>query len=180
MKYSPEQLRVVGGSALAVGAAAAILVVGYLWLPPGLFGLQHAMETGERIAFALKADVFVLLWLAGCVKAVSGGRFRSPADLRGSAFGPPSPAIAIRVAVLQNSLEQTVLAVGAHLALAAMLRDRELVLIPVLVFLYLAGRAAFAAGYAKGAAGRAFGMALTGAPIVAAYALAIGLMLAGR
>ena len=135
------------------------------------------MDAGERIAFALKADIAVFLWLAGCVRAVSSGRFNSPADIRGSAYAPPSPAIAVKVAVLQNSLEQTVLAVGAHLCLAAVVRGPELVLVPVLVLLYLVGRVCFVAGYPRGAAGRAFGMALTGVSTVAAFAIAIGVLL---
>lgn len=151
--------------------------MGYAWLPTTYLGLERTMDAGERIAFVLQADVFVFLWLAGCVKAVSSGRFRSPADIHGSAFAPPSPAIAVRVAILQNSLEQTVLAVGAHLALAAVMRATELVLIPVLIVLYLIGRISFAAGYAKGAPGRTFGMALTGGSTLVAYVIALALML---
>ena len=138
------------------------------------------MTTADRIAFALRADLSLFVWLAGCVGAVSRGRLHSPADIRGSAFGPPSPAIAVRAAVLQNSLEQTVLALGANLILATVLRGRELVLIPLLVLLFRVGRVAFAAGYPRGAPGRAFGMAVTGAPIAAGYLLAAGLMFYGR
>ena len=177
-RYSSEQRGVLLASATAIAVCAVVLAAGYAWLPATLFGLTATMDEGERIAFALKADLLVFLWLAGCLRAVSSGRFRSPADIRGSAYGPPSPAIAVRAAVLQNSLEQTVLVVGAHLVLAAVLRGEELVLIPPLVVLYFAGRASFAARYAKGAAARAFGMALTGASTIAAYAVAVSVMLA--
>ena len=77
----------------------------------------------------------------------------------------------------QRGLEQTVLAVGAHLGLAAVVRGDELVLIPALVLLYLAGRISFAAAYPKGAAARSFGMALTGASTIAAFGIAIGVIL---
>ncbi len=180
MTLSPDQWGVVRGSGLALAVSAGVLGVGYAWLPAEWLGLAPAMMAADRIAFALKSDLFLFLWLAGCVGAVSRGRFHSPADLRGSAFAPPSPAINIRAAVLQNSLEQTVLALGAHLILATVLRGRELVLLPLLVLLFLVGRVAFTAGYSKGAPGRSFGMALTGAPIVASYLLAAGLMLVGR
>lgn len=177
-RYSPEQRGVVFASAAAIAVCAAVLVLSYLWFTGSLFGLDAGMEAGERIAFALKAEILVFLWLAGCVRAVSSGRFRSPTDIRGSAYAPPSPAIAVQAAVLQNSLEQTVLAVGAHLALAAVLRGDELVLIPALVLLYLAGRVSFAAAYARGAAARAFGMALTGASTMAAFGIAIAVLVA--
>lgn len=178
--FSSDQLGIIRASALALALAAAGLGAGYVWLPPGLLELNPAMDFGERITFTLKADILMFIWLAGCVRAVSRGRFYSQADIKGSAFGPPSPAIAVRAAVLQNSLEQTVLAFGGHLTLAALLRGLELTLIPLLVALFLVGRVAFVLGYAKGASGRAFGMALTGASIIASYGLAIGLVVVGR
>ncbi|MBD3847321.1 MULTISPECIES: MAPEG family protein [Bosea] len=178
--FSSDQMGIIRGSAAALTLAAIVLTAGYVWLPPGLLRLNPEMGLGERVAFTLKADILMFLWLAGCVGAVSRGRFYSPADIRGSAFGQPSPAIAVRAAVLQNSLEQTVLAFGAHLTLAALLRGPELVLIPLLVALFLAGRVAFAFGYAKGASGRAFGMALTAASIIVSYGVAVGLVAVGR
>lgn len=164
------------GVAIAVGAG----LPAYLWAPRDWLQLGVAPDVAERLAFALKWDIPLLIWLAGCVRQVSSGRFRSPADIRGSAFSTPSQAIAIKRAVLQNSLEQTVLALGAHLALAATLRGQELILIPILVALYLVGRVWFALGYARGAPGRAGGMVLTAGPTFAALLLAGGLALAGR
>lgn len=162
------------GLAFAVGAG----LPAYLWAPRDW--LPGMTDVADRFTFALKWDIPVLIWLAGCVRQVSSGRFRSPADIAGSAFSTPSHAIAVKRAVLQNSLEQTVLALGAHLALAATLRGRELILIPILVALYLAGRIWFALGYARGAPGRAGGMVLTAGPTFAALLLAGGLALAGR
>lgn len=177
---SDDQRGILIASAVAAVFCALVLTAGYFLLPVGLFGLQEAMPAGERIAFALKVDVLIFLWLAGCVKAVSGGRYRSPEDIQGSAFSAPSPRIAVKVAVLQNSLEQAVLTFGAHLALAAVLRGHELVLIPLLAFLFLVGRVAFALGYRKGARGRAFGMAVTGIAMISAYVLAVVMTVAGR
>lgn len=177
-RYSSDQRGVLLGSAAGLAFSAVFLAAGYAWLPAAIVGLQPAMDAGERIAFALKAHLFVFLWLAGCVGAVSRGRFYSPSDIAGAAFAPPGPAIAVRAAVLQNSLEQAVLAVGGHLVLAALLRGTELLLIPLLVGLFLIGRGAFAARYAKGAPARAFGMAVTAAPTAASYIFALGLMLA--
>jgi hypothetical protein len=69
---------------------------------------------------------------------------------------------------------------GAHIILATVLRGPELLFIPVSVVLYLVGRVSFAITYSRGAAARAFGMALTGAPIIAGYILAAALIVAGR
>ena len=180
MPWSADQRSIVRDSLLAVGVCAAVLAAGYAWLPAGWFGLGASFAIADRLAFALQADLVIFLWLAGCVRAVSKARFHSPADIRGSASGPPSPALKVRMAVLQNSLEQTVLAVGAHLILATVLHGTALRVIPLLVGLYLLGRITFAWGYARSRVGRAFGMAVTGVSTVVGYGLALGLLVAGR
>ena len=180
MPFDREQRSIVWQSALAVLVAAGALTMGYLWLPPDLVGVTGFMTAADRVAFTLKWDLPIFLWLAGCVGGVSQGRFWTAADRKGSAFGPPGPKIAVGAAVLQNSLEQTVLAVGAHLILAAVLSAEDLNLIPLLVLLYLVGRATFAIGYARSPIARAFGMALTGAPLAFAYVLAAWLILTGH
>jgi hypothetical protein len=104
---------------------------------------------------------------------VARGRFLSAADIRGSGFAAPSPRIAVDIAIVQNTLEQAVLALGAHLALASQLAPREMSLMPYLVALFCLGRACFWLGYRGGAGSRAFGFATTFYPTVFAYGLAI-------
>lgn len=180
MAFDKEQQGIVRGSALAILGTLAGLGAGYLWLPAELFGLTDSMAAGDRIAFALKADLPIFFWLAWCVRAVSSRRFREPADRNGAAYGRPTEALAVRIAILQNSLEQTVLLFGATLVLAAVLRGPQLVLIPLSVLLYLLGRVAFTVAYPKGAAARSFGMALTAGPIIAGYLIAAYFMISGR
>lgn len=179
-KFNSDQWGIVRGSMLALAVAGVTLAGAYFWMPPQLVGVNEAMDFGERMTFVLKLNLLLLLWLAGCVRAVSSKRFYSPADIRGSAFGPPSPAIAVRAAILQNSLEQIVLFFGATLILAALMRGNELVLAPFLVGIFLLGRITFAVGYAQGASGRAFGMALTAAPIIVSFGLALWFIASGR
>ena len=180
MTFDREQRSIILQSAFAVLLCAVVLGAGYWSLPPELVGIRTQMGPAERLAFAFKWDLLIFVWLAGSVRAVSKTRFSSAADRHGSAYSEASPALAVRKANLQNTLEQTVLAVGAHLILATVLRDEELVLIPLLVMLFLIGRAAFAIGYAKDPIARAFGMAVTGAGVGFALLLAGGLILAGR
>lgn len=129
-----------------------------------------------RLAFALRADIFIFLWIVLGVRLVARGQFHSAADNRGSAFAPPSPEIAAPVEFLQNSLEQSVVAVGAHLALATLLSGPALSPIPTAIVQFAAGRLTFLIGYRKGAGGRAFGMAATALPTAGGYVLAIVLM----
>ena len=180
MTPSAEQKAIRVRSALAVGLTAAAVALAWLWLPPSLLGASAGMATADRLAYALKADLLVFLWLGGCLRTVASIRYRSDADRPGAAYGPPSARLAVPAAVLQNSLEQTVLAVGAHLILATVLQGEEMILLPVLVALYLIGRVLFAFGYAKGAGARAFGMALTGASTIGAFGITLVLLALGR
>jgi hypothetical protein len=165
-----EQRRVLlrGGAGLLF--SALVLAVACLVLPGRL---QLPDSTAERLAFALRADLFVFLWIVFAVQRVGRGRFRSAADIRGSAFGAPSPALALELAFLQNTLEQAVIAVGAHLSLAAVAGGSALALIPASVVSFSIGRVAFALGYPHGAGARAFGMAATLLPSVILYAVAL-------
>ena len=113
MRFDEEQSGIIAWSGAAILVTTAVLGACYLWMPPGVFGLSDSMATGDRIAFALKWELPVFLWLAGCVRAVASQRFREPADRKGAAYSKPTPRLAIRAAILPNSLEQTVIAVGA-------------------------------------------------------------------
>ncbi|MFQ4136158.1 MAPEG family protein [Nodosilinea sp. PGN35] len=151
--------------------------LGYVTLP---LVFEFPTLLVNRLAFALQASVFVLLWVLVGVMMVSIGRRRSLEDVGGAASGPPSDNIALAVAFLQNTLEQAVLAVGAYLALATLLSGPWLSLIATAVVLFGVGRLLFLRGYRRdqrGAKGRAFGMTLTMLPTLAGYLLAIALML---
>ena len=156
-----EQRRIRWSAALAIAATGAGLGGAYFGLAP-LFTFPEGLAS--RLAFALQTDVFLALILIVAVQRVSSGRYRSRADNRGSAYGPPSERIAVDAAFLQNTLEQAVIAIIVHLAFASLMEGGVLVLIPAAVLLFGIGRLAFRLGYPRGAGGRAFGMALTVLP----------------
>jgi hypothetical protein len=169
-----EQRHVIRGVVLAIAASSVVLLAGYLFVPSPLHGTANV---AERLALALRVDIVVFAWLIAAVANVGTGRFFSRDDIQGAGFYPPSERIAVPVAILQNTLEQTVLAVGAHLILATMLMGQELILLPILALLFCVGRTAFWVGYRSGAGRRAFGFALTFYPTLMAYLLAIILMI---
>lgn len=175
MALDSTQRAVARGMAGGAAFSAVVLAVGYaaMHTPPGgaLAGF------GERLRFALAADVFVFLWLLAAVGRVAQLRFFSPGDIDGAGLTQAGARLRVPAAVLQNTLEQSVLAGGAYLALAATLDSRGMVLVPLLVGLFCVGRAAFWAGYAKGAGGRAFGFATTFYPTAFAWLLAAVLAL---
>ena len=178
MAFDSEQVGILRGSALSVAFAFATVGAGYAWLAAGWFGLTNAMTMADQIDFTLKAELLLFAWPVVRPRSQQT-HFRSAVDRNGLAFGRPSEAIAIPAAVLQNSLEQTALAFGAHLVLTTVLRGPELVMITLLIALYIFGRVTSSRDHAQGAAQRSFGMALTAAPTVASCLLAAGLMITG-
>jgi hypothetical protein len=121
-----------------------------------------------------------LIGLAGVLPALLLAGLTLPhADaLFSSVAVPASASLEINLRYNQNTLEQTVLACIAWACLAVMLPRTQLALIPAMATLFAIGRAAFWIGYLIHPMGRAFGMALTAFPTIAAY-LMLALRLSG-
>ncbi|QYE35433.1 MAPEG family protein [Polymorphobacter sp. PAMC 29334] len=166
--FAAEQRGVAVRMALAAVTTAIALGAGIAIAPDlGIATLP------DRIAFALRCDVFVFVWVVAMIARIAALRFFSPAEIDSSGTSTPSPQVTNARAVLQNTLEQVVIAAPAHLALATLLPARMLVVVPIGVVLFGIGRALFWAGFARGAAARAFGFALTFYPTVAASLAAV-------
>ncbi len=120
-----------------------------------------ADEPGARLAWALRWSLLPILTLIIAIARVGNFRFSSPEDIDGSGLTNATQQIQVLRAVLQNTLEQTVLAVGAYLIWAAAMPHNWLRAIPVAAALFIAGRILFTRGYSKGAGGRAMGFGLT-------------------
>lgn len=174
MDLKAEQRQIRKQSALAFLLCAALFAASLLFLPRWI---AFPSEIGARLAFAIQTSLvhFVILLLA--VRLVSSGRYRSAADIGGSAKGPPSPALAVKAAFLQNTLEQAFLGVGAHLALASAAGGRWLALLLASAILFAIGRLAFYRSYPGGAGARAFGMATTALASLSCYVAAVALLI---
>ena len=155
---------------LQIGGAIAFTLLafalGFIVLP-SVIALPESLP--DRLAFALHAAAAPFAVLLVAILMVSTSRRKSLQDIHGSAYGPPSQQLAVKAAFLQNTLEQTVLLVGALLILATLLTDAYLVLLPVAAGLFVLGRIAFYLGYQKSSMYRAFGMGVSMLPAVFGY-----------
>jgi uncharacterized membrane protein YecN with MAPEG domain len=148
--------------AMASALATAILVLGAVAMT------NATAETFvARLQFAIRADVFVIIWLGAAIANVARLRFFSEPDIGGSSADAGSDKVRIAGSILQNTFEQVGLAIVAHMIVAATFQ-RSNALIVALVCLFAIGRILFWAGYRYGAKGRAFGFALTFYPTVLA------------
>ncbi|MEJ0060877.1 MAG: MAPEG family protein [Terricaulis sp.] len=157
---------------LAWGAPALALILGAFWaVDASLYVLPKDWQD-DRLRLGATCAAALGFWLIVAVLRVSLHRFFSDVDRPGAGLTEaPSPALRIKRANLQNTLEQVVLAALAHIAYAATAPQPALAILPLFVALFSLGRIAFMAGYRFGAAGRAFGFGLSFGPTLALYFL---------
>jgi MAPEG family len=165
-----EQRAVRRQAALAFTVCVPALALASLILPRFF---EFPTSLADRMAFGLRANLVLGLWVLLAVRMVANERFESAADNAGSAFGQPSARLAVPAAFLQNTLEQAFVAALGMLALATARGEAALAYIVGAVVLFSVGRIAFLRGYPRGAGGRAFGIATTALPIIGAYGWAI-------
>lgn len=158
MDLTDKQKGVIRG----VVAAAVLTVVGLcgvsLLIPLSALPVD---EPGARLAWAVQWSLLPVLTLMVAIMRVANHRFSTPEDIDGSGLTNATPQIQVLRAVLQNTLEQTVLAMAAYLIWAAVMPRYWLRVIPMASLLFAAGRVLFATGYSRGAGGRAMGFGLT-------------------
>ncbi|MCK9684567.1 MAPEG family protein [Scleromatobacter humisilvae] len=165
MEFRRKQLLVVAQS-----AAAAMVVVAIGWHASSLFAatVPPADDLATRLAFAVR-------WLLapGCTLLagvqVAAGRGLHPDAIDGTPT-PKSHALEIALRYNRNTVEQTLLAAIAWLGLAVSAPHAALAFVPAMAALFVVGRVAFWIGYLVYPIARAFGMALTALPTIAADA----------
>jgi hypothetical protein len=158
---------------ITIGATITfVVIVGAIVAGPMVLSPEATVE--ERIAFALTADVFIALWLGISVGLLARHRFFTPEDIDGGGLTQGSETASILQSTLQNTLEQTVLAVLVHLAWAALMPASWMSVVPAAVGLFLCGRVLFVRGYRGGAQSRALGFALTFYPSALMLILVVG------
>lgn len=150
------------GVARNAGCAAATLVIVYslaAYFGKGYFPEQAPLDLRlQLLAWSLLLPVSMLVV---CVGRLANHRFDTPEDIHGSGLTAGTERARLLQALLQNTLEQCMLALTIYLAAALLLPAQLLGWIPAAAAMFLIGRLCFYTGYHKGAPGRAFGFGLT-------------------
>ena len=174
MALTSKQRGVIrGASAAAVSTVLAVSAT-LIWQPA--FLTPHD-DLESRLLFALKADLGVLILLVVAIGRMAQHRFFTPGDIDGGGLSEGTQRARELQAILQNTLEQSVLAIGVHIIWAVVAPAAWASVIPVAVTLFVLGRVLFFAGYGSGAPGRAMGFGLTFYPSVLLLALLLILAL---
>lgn len=176
MALDGKQRGVLRGMVTALVLAVVVGTVAVLLPPAALIPLA---SPADRLAAALRWDVLVVACLILSIGALARHRFFTPADIDGSGLADATGKARLLQAIVQNTLEQTVIALAVHLIWAAAMPVTWQAVVPAAAILFVIGRICFVAGYGGGAPARAFGFALTFYP-TALMALVAGLALASR
>ncbi len=162
--------RVIREKCVAGTVAAAVFSVAFFEVVFRMtdFGLNPHVAIGIsiRLEYALKCEVFAALCMLAGVARIANRRFFIPEAIEGG----PAPSIEIDQRYLQNTMEQLVLALVAHLALVTIVAPESIRAVAVLVMLFVIGRITFWFGYHRSGPARAFGFGATFYPTVAVYA----------
>jgi hypothetical protein len=169
MSMTTAQRDVVRGMAAGIVVTITALGLGASVQPSDLL-----LDTPfNRVQVAAMASLAPALALAICIARLAAHRFKTPEDLDGSGLTAGTGTARVLQALLQNTLEQLALALPVYAAWGLLGPPQRLNMVLAASFLFFAGRLLFFWGYHRGAAGRAFGFALTFYPTVALLVVTI-------
>lgn len=168
MALTRKQIGVLRGMLIASAISVSAIVSGPI-LSPDL--LTPGDDLQSRLAFVWGWDLLIVFWLLATVGTLARRRFFSPEDIDGGASSAGSDGARVHQAIVQNTLEQVVLAVIVHTVCAVFFPIGWMSAIPIAVILFAIGRALFWRGYYGGAPARAVGFGLTFYPTLLLFAL---------
>jgi MAPEG family len=164
MAFDQTQTGVVRGIATAVAVSIAVFAMAYFLQWPNLSQYGSTASRLELTALVALAPTTTLFF---CIARLAQHRFSTPKDIQGSAFTDGTEPARLLQALLQNTLEQTVLALPIYFASSFFFAATLLPLVVAAAVLFIVGRLLFFHGYARGAPSRAAGFGLTFYPSVA-------------
>lgn len=154
---------------VARGMVAGLLITAIAFLAPAFWSgcPRVPADTGVRLSLWISADAIVAFWLFFAIARLARHRFFTPEDIDGGGTSDGSAKARLLQSLLQNTLEQTALAVVAYGCWFVLASERWAILPVFCSVLFSVGRLLFFIGYAYGAPARAIGFALTFYPSVA-------------
>lgn len=146
--------------AMAVGALLALTNIVFAWFfEPYEFSSTLTLE--QRLTVTAKASCLVAIFLLVSIGRLAKHRFFTPEDIDAAASSQSTIKARILQAILQNTLEQSVLAIITYFVWAIIMPVAALGAIIGAVILFAIGRILFIVGYDSGAGSRALGFTLT-------------------
>jgi len=141
------QRGVVRGMGLAMLTAAAAFAFSAAYPAPVWAVGSDLVSRAPLAAWSLVTPAFALF---ACIARLAKHRFFTPEDTHGSALTVGTDKAKLLQALLQNTLEQSCLALPVYIATSIIAPAALLPLIPAAAAMFLVGRLFFFAGYGTG------------------------------
>ena len=159
---SEKQAGVLKGMSLALLITSATLACSVK-----LFGPKFiVISLDGRFRLCALTMLLPALTLAYSIGRLAQHRFFSAQDIDGSALSSGTSTAVLLQSLLQNTLEQALLALIAYASWCLLVPSALLPAAPAAAVLFFVGRVMFFASYVQGAQARALGFALTFYPTV--------------
>ncbi|WOT04525.1 MAPEG family protein [Shewanella youngdeokensis] len=175
MMLSTKQSGVLKGMLLAMVTSIGGITAAIIYDPFQYAGLNVLSERLTVLGLALILPTLLLIVSVG---RLAKFRFFSPDDIDGSGLTPGSHDAVMLQSLLQNTLEQCVIAFAVYTAWVLLMPSNWLSVVPLCSILFAVGRIGFFVGYRRGAPARAFGFALTFYSTVVMFLVLLGYQLA--
>ena len=157
MALTRKQGGVLLGMGVGLSTAVLLIIIGMASNP---LGFSDEMDLASRMSVAIQSCILPVLFLIISVGRLAGHRFFTPEDIDAGAAQGGTDRARMLQSILQNTLEQTMIAVIIYMAWAVVMPGRWLSVVPMVAIVFAVGRILFFAGYEKGASSRALGFTL--------------------
>ena len=154
----PKQKGVLRGMLFGVLCAISLLTVGLKFNP---FGYPFEINLENRLKVAMKSCLPLAIILAVSIGRLAKHRFFTPNDIDGSGLTQASAQAQILQSIIQNTLEQSLVAAITYLAWSVLMPGNLLSVVPLAAIAFGVGRILFIVGYGYGAPARALGFTLS-------------------
>jgi uncharacterized MAPEG superfamily protein len=135
-----------------------------MYVLPSYAPRYHTLSSfPERMELVLPCTLLPVATLFLAIINMALFRVHSPADID-AALAEPSKLARVYQSMIQNTLEQTALAIPIYTVAGTILPSSRLVVVPYVAILFFIGRIAFFLGYSRSAPGRSIGFTLTVIP----------------
>ena len=124
-------------------------------------GFPTGMALIDRLSIAVQCTLVPGLFMMIAVARMARQRFFSPEDIDGGVTATDTPRAQLLQTLLQNTLEQSLIALLVYLGWALTMPATWLSVVPVAAMAFAIGRILFFLSYEKGAPSRALGFAMT-------------------
>lgn len=158
MPFTSEQRGVAIGMTIGALLAFALVGGGMLFNP---FAFDGYLTLTERLVIASQAGLVPAFFLMLTIGWLARHRMFTAADIAGAGLTEGTPQAKLLQALVQNTLEQTVLASLVYLSWALVMPGTWLSVVPMAAIAFALGRVLFYRAYANGPQARALGFTLS-------------------